>query len=62
MIDVQTALEIIDGIIREMTFTEPVSLSVLSQHRRMPPYGLSGGNHGQCGIQKIIGKNGSEKN
>ncbi|MDZ7718266.1 MAG: hydantoinase B/oxoprolinase family protein [Balneolaceae bacterium] len=29
-----------NGIIREMKFTEPVTLSVLTQHRTVPPYGL----------------------
>ncbi len=48
-----------DGIIREMTFTEPVSLSVLTQHRTVPPYGLNGGKNGQCGKQKVIRKDGS---
>lgn len=50
-----------DGIIREMIFTEPVSLSVLTQHRNIPPYGLKGGKSGKCGKQKVIRKNGSEE-
>lgn len=43
-----------DGIIREMTFTQPVSLSVLSQHRKVAPYGLEGGESGKCGKQFVI--------
>jgi 5-oxoprolinase (ATP-hydrolysing) len=42
-----------NGIIREMTFSEPVSLSVLTQHRKVPPYGLNGGSPGKCGKQWI---------
>lgn len=47
-----------DGIIREMKFTEPVSLSVLTQHRKIEPYGLNGGKNGNCGLQKVIRKDG----
>lgn len=50
-----------DGIIREMTFTEPVSLSVLTQHRTVPPYGLKSGKNGKTGKQKVLRKNGSIK-
>jgi 5-oxoprolinase (ATP-hydrolysing) len=46
------------GIIRELTFLEKVSLSVLTQHRNIPPYGLDGGGEGQVGKQYIIRKNG----
>lgn len=50
-----------DGIIREMTFTEPVSLSVLTQHRKIHPYGLNGGNNGKTGKQEVTRKDGSEQ-
>ena len=43
-----------DGIIREITFLEPVSLSVLTQHRKEMPYGLNGGESGQTGEQYIL--------
>lgn len=43
-----------NGIIREMQFTQPVSLSVLSQHRKVAPYGLNGGESGKPGKQLII--------
>ncbi|TVQ05790.1 MAG: 5-oxoprolinase [Balneolaceae bacterium] len=48
-----------NGIIREMTFLEPVSLSVLTQHRIVPPYGLNGGEPGITGEQWIE-KNGKK--
>lgn len=50
-----------DGIIRELTFTEPVSLSVLTQHRMIPPYGMNGGREGKVGQQRMIRKDGSER-
>jgi 5-oxoprolinase (ATP-hydrolysing) len=49
-----------DGLIREITFLKPVQLSVLTQHRVIPPYGLKGGLPGSVGSQKIIRKNISE--
>jgi 5-oxoprolinase (ATP-hydrolysing) len=42
-----------DGITREITFLEPVSLSILTQHRTTPPYGLSGGEPGAAGNQTL---------
>ncbi len=43
-----------DGIEREMTFLQPVSLSVLTQHREESPYGLKGGKAGKKGRQWVI--------
>jgi 5-oxoprolinase (ATP-hydrolysing) len=48
-----------NGITRELKFLEPVSLSVLTQHRREQPYGLQGGQSGKTGKQFIIRKNGT---
>jgi len=48
-----------DGVIREITFLEPVSLSILSQHRIIPPYGMNGGEPGKTGSQHIVRKDGS---
>lgn len=49
-----------NGIIREMTFLEPVELSVLTQHRKQPPYGQQGGEPGKTGKQWVIRKSGKE--
>ena len=38
---------------REISFLEPASLSVLAQHRRVAPYGLKGGQPGRKGRQYI---------
>lgn len=48
-----------NGIIRELTFLEKVSLSVLTQHRKVAPYGLEGGKNGQVGKQYVIRKDGT---
>jgi 5-oxoprolinase (ATP-hydrolysing) len=50
-----------NGIIREMTFLEPVSLSVLAQHRTVSPYGLEGGKPGARGNQWISKEDGTKK-
>lgn len=47
-----------DGTIRKITFSEPVSLSVLTQHRITAPYGMEDGEAGKCGEQFVIRKNG----
>ena len=50
-----------DGIIREMKFTEAVTLSVLTQHRTVAPYGLKSGKKGKKGSQIVNQKDGSKK-
>jgi 5-oxoprolinase (ATP-hydrolysing) len=42
------------GVIRELRFLAPVSLSLLTQHRRQGPYGLAGGGSGQTGRQRLL--------
>ncbi len=42
------------GVVRELRFLAPVSLSVLSQHRREGPYGLQGGGPGRPGRQRLL--------
>jgi 5-oxoprolinase (ATP-hydrolysing) len=43
-----------DGAVRELTFLEPMSLSVLTQHRVERPYGMEGGEPGAPGRQRVI--------
>ena len=38
-----------DGAVRRLRFLEPMSVSVLSGHRRVPPYGMAGGQPGSLG-------------
>jgi 5-oxoprolinase (ATP-hydrolysing) len=42
-----------DGVVRELTFLEPASLSVITQHRTSGPYGIAGGEPGAPGRQHI---------
>jgi 5-oxoprolinase (ATP-hydrolysing) len=38
-----------DGAVRRLRFREPMMVSTLSQHRRVPPYGMAGGATGALG-------------
>lgn len=46
-----------DGVIREYRFLEPATVSLLTERRLLPPWGLAGGAPGQCGRNTL---NGSE--
>jgi 5-oxoprolinase (ATP-hydrolysing) len=48
-----------DGAVREITFLEPMSLSILSQHRGEGPYGARGGAPGEPGAQHIVRADGT---
>ena len=50
-----------DGLVREIRFLEATSLSILSQHRVVSPYGLEGGSNGLCGEQWLLRADGSEE-
>ena len=38
-----------DGVVRRLRFLEPMDVVILSNHRRVPPYGMAGGAPGECG-------------
>jgi 5-oxoprolinase (ATP-hydrolysing) len=42
------------GVVRELTFLAPVSLSILSQHRVERPFGVAGGAPGSAGRQHLV--------
>ncbi|QOV39719.1 hydantoinase B/oxoprolinase family protein [Streptomyces ferrugineus] len=42
-----------DGAVRRIRFHEPMTVSTLSQHRRVPPYGMAGGEPGALGANRI---------
>ncbi|ODA71899.1 hydantoinase B/oxoprolinase family protein [Streptomyces sp. AVP053U2] len=42
-----------DGAVRRIRFLEPMTVSTLSQHRRVPPYGMAGGAPGALGANRI---------
>lgn len=50
-----------NGIIRKIRFLEDVEITVISQHRVVPPYGINGGSPGKPGTQYIIRQNGDKK-
>ncbi len=43
-----------DGIVREIEFSADVEVTVLSERRRVPPYGLFGGGPGEVGRNILI--------
>ncbi|WP_431985961.1 hydantoinase B/oxoprolinase family protein [Streptomyces griseoflavus] len=42
-----------DGAVRRIRFLEPMTVSTLSQHRRVPPYGMAGGAPGARGANRV---------
>ena len=43
-----------DGAVRELEFREAMAAGILSNHRRVPPFGLAGGEHGECGRNRLV--------
>ncbi|MFI1765563.1 hydantoinase B/oxoprolinase family protein [Streptomyces sp. NPDC020800] len=41
------------GAVRRIRFLEPMTVSTLSQHRRVPPYGMAGGEPGALGANRV---------
>ena len=48
-----------DGAVRRIQFTEPMTVSTLSGHRRVPPYGMAGGSPGELGRNRVERADGS---
>ncbi|HEU4540660.1 MAG TPA: hydantoinase B/oxoprolinase family protein [Jiangellaceae bacterium] len=48
-----------DGAVRRLRFREPVAVSILSGHRRVPPYGMAGGQPGARGRNRVERADGS---
>ncbi|WP_231155903.1 hydantoinase B/oxoprolinase family protein [Streptomyces sp. CNZ748] len=48
-----------DGAVRRVRFLERMTVSTLSQHRRVPPYGMAGGAPGAPGANRIERADGS---
>ncbi|QSE98588.1 hydantoinase B/oxoprolinase family protein [Fulvivirga lutea] len=49
-----------NGVCRSFTFLDNLTLTILSQHRVIAPYGLNGGHSGKKGQQFLIKKNGEK--
>ncbi|WP_051836833.1 hydantoinase B/oxoprolinase family protein [Streptomyces sp. NRRL WC-3742] len=48
-----------DGALRRLRFREPVTASLLTGHRRVPPYGLAGGGSGALGTNRLLRADGT---
>ncbi|MGH8618658.1 MAG: hydantoinase B/oxoprolinase family protein, partial [Burkholderiales bacterium] len=48
-----------DGALRRVRFLEAMSASMLSEHRRVPPYGMAGGLAGAVGRNSVIRADGT---
>jgi 5-oxoprolinase (ATP-hydrolysing) len=42
-----------DGTVRRLRFLEPMTVSTLASHRRIPPYGMAGGLPGALGTARV---------
>ena len=42
-----------DGAVRRMRFLQPMTAAILSGRRRVPPYGMAGGEPGQVGRNSV---------
>ncbi|MEW6139091.1 MAG: hydantoinase B/oxoprolinase family protein [Thermodesulfobacteriota bacterium] len=49
-----------DGIQRDLRVLRPAIVTLISERRRFPPYGLNGGSPGACGKNVLIRHDGSE--
>jgi 5-oxoprolinase (ATP-hydrolysing) len=49
-----------NGVIREINFLEPRKVSIVSERREIPPYGMSGGESASCGSNLLINISGEE--
>ena len=43
-----------NGVVRKLRFLEPMTVTMLSSHRVVPPFGLAGGEPGQCGNNYVV--------
>jgi N-methylhydantoinase B len=50
-----------DGVIRELELLTPARVSLLSDRRKIAPYGLQGGRDGKRGTAALIGAEGRKK-
>ena len=47
-----------DGVTRKLRFLEPMTVTTLCSHRKVRPFGLNGGEPGQCGKEWLEKKDG----
>ena len=51
-----------DGAVRKIKFLAPVTAAILSDRRRVAPFGLNGGGAGMCGKNTVVRVNGAREN
>jgi 5-oxoprolinase (ATP-hydrolysing) len=49
-----------NGSVRKLRFTESVEAAILSNHRRIAPFGLAGGESAKTGFNRLVRANGTE--
>ncbi len=49
-----------DGVVRKVRFLQSVIANIISGHRKVPPYGLNGGQPGKPGANRVIHADGSQ--
>jgi 5-oxoprolinase (ATP-hydrolysing) len=47
------------GAVREIRFLEPMTVALLTGHRRVPPYGMAGGGPGALGENRVVRADGT---
>ena len=50
-----------NGVVRRIRFTSSVDAAILSNHRRIAPFGFAGADGGQTGRNRIVRADGSEE-
>ncbi|MEX2530153.1 MAG: hydantoinase B/oxoprolinase family protein [Gemmatimonadota bacterium] len=50
-----------EGVVREVTFLQPLSISFVTQHRVEAPYGIRGGEAGRVGSQRLVTRAGESR-
>jgi len=48
-----------DGAVRRLRFLEEMEVNLLTSHRRVPPYGMAGGEPGTIGINQVLRADGA---
>jgi 5-oxoprolinase (ATP-hydrolysing) len=48
-----------DGLVRRIAFRAPMTVAVLSNHRRIVPFGLAGGGAGAPGVNRLLRASGA---
>ena len=49
-----------EGLVREYLFSEPATVTIISERRKLQPWGLAGGDDGASGVNRLIRANQEE--